>query len=478
MNPELSWYQSVGGNRSFLQHQVPSPEEISRRLRPLEQVRRLIVHHSGFTSGNAHLLRWYHQRANAWADVGYHYIIGNGRGGHSSNGGIEEGRDPAFQGAHVKGHNDDSLGICLIDNADHFRKNPPSARQQLALENLLVHLMSLHGGPLQVLRHSDLARKSCPGTGVPLEDIRDRALRRLDTRVTASPRRVTLDLRRLFRSGDWDWRRPGAALPHLQSLGVDRLVLPHHWRDGAWEAPEAIRSWVQMAHDEGWPVLVYTGPFGTERPQDLPSNPAWEEWLQRDGEGRPATYGGMLMFCPSAPYWLEHRLPVIRDLLDRVPLDGVFFDIPWFMAGACHCSRCRSPLVHKKSLLSRSERAVRSALARGILALRRQHPRLWVVANVGAPGVWEIPEKGATPRSLSGLCDELVVELSTGRNGLGMAHVHRALQNTGAGAPGCYLSHACLPGTGTVGPGAGVGRWASGLVDDQNEGVPFEPTIP
>jgi len=45
-------------------------------------------------------------RARGFKDVGYHYFI-------QKNGTVQFGRKPDVEGAHVLGHNKDSIGICL-----------------------------------------------------------------------------------------------------------------------------------------------------------------------------------------------------------------------------------------------------------------------------------------------------------------------------------------------------------------------------
>lgn len=54
--------------------------------------------------GAADIDRWH--RAQGWACIGYHYVI-------RRDGTIEEGREEDAIGAHVSGHNTNSVGICL-----------------------------------------------------------------------------------------------------------------------------------------------------------------------------------------------------------------------------------------------------------------------------------------------------------------------------------------------------------------------------
>ena len=50
-----------------------------------------------------------------WEGIGYHKVI-------KKNGDLENGRPEFWRGAHVYGHNHESLGICLIGKGN-FNKN-------------------------------------------------------------------------------------------------------------------------------------------------------------------------------------------------------------------------------------------------------------------------------------------------------------------------------------------------------------------
>lgn len=49
--------------------------------------------------------QWHKERG--WSDIGYHFVI-------TRMGDVQEGRSIARRGAHAKGHNHDSIGICII----------------------------------------------------------------------------------------------------------------------------------------------------------------------------------------------------------------------------------------------------------------------------------------------------------------------------------------------------------------------------
>jgi N-acetylmuramoyl-L-alanine amidase len=128
---------------------------------PLEAVRRLVVHHSATDDGSAQLFRLLHRGVFGWADVGYHYVIGNGT--WSPDGCVEEGRPAGKAGAHARGHNFDSVGICLVGNFEDWE---PTPAQLESLSALLRKLMPASGlSPSDVRLHRELPgmKTACPG---------------------------------------------------------------------------------------------------------------------------------------------------------------------------------------------------------------------------------------------------------------------------------------------------------------------------
>ena len=121
----------------------------------------LIVVHCSATPPDmdidANTIRDWHVNGNGWSDIGYHYVI-------KRNGDIEKGRPDHISGAHVKGHNKGSLGICLVGGVD--KDNKPDCNftqnQFYALEVLLSRLKDDHNNP-EIVGHRDLDRgKACP----------------------------------------------------------------------------------------------------------------------------------------------------------------------------------------------------------------------------------------------------------------------------------------------------------------------------
>ena len=84
-----------------------------------------IVVHSSATKPSMDIgvdeIRQWHL-ARKFRDVGYHYII-------RRCGEIELGRNISETGAHVRGHNKHSIGICMVGGLDEHGKAAPSFTQ-------------------------------------------------------------------------------------------------------------------------------------------------------------------------------------------------------------------------------------------------------------------------------------------------------------------------------------------------------------
>ena len=95
--------------------------------------------------------QWHKERG--WSGIGYHYVI-------TVAGDIEKGRSDERIGAHVKGHNTTSVGICMI-GCDKF-----NTVQWTAL-GLLVAELNTKYDIVKVCGHRDFdSHKTCPNFDV------------------------------------------------------------------------------------------------------------------------------------------------------------------------------------------------------------------------------------------------------------------------------------------------------------------------
>jgi N-acetyl-anhydromuramyl-L-alanine amidase AmpD len=106
--------------------------------------------------------RWH--RARGWSDIGYHYVI-------DRDGKISVGRPVEKTGAHVKGHNRGTIGVCLLgghgSSADDEFSDNFTISQDKALWSFLADLKQKHS-ITKVSGHNQYAPKACPGFNVPI----------------------------------------------------------------------------------------------------------------------------------------------------------------------------------------------------------------------------------------------------------------------------------------------------------------------
>ena len=101
--------------------------------------------------------QWHKDRG--FDDIGYHYVI-------DLDGTIEKGGDEGLVGAHCKGHNATSIGICYVGGCDKNMKpkdtrTPEQKRSMLSLVRKLVNKYKIPVS--QIWAHHDFDKhKGCP----------------------------------------------------------------------------------------------------------------------------------------------------------------------------------------------------------------------------------------------------------------------------------------------------------------------------
>ena len=151
----------------------------------MRTIRQIVIHGSASRFGNALLIdRWHKEKG--WPCIGYHYVICNGYphpGGQyqpQGDGAVEHGRKLEDVGSHVKGHNQDTVGICLIGDSAPGAGKPPYTLPQLRALRGLVHWLAQElaakGQPVtiqDVVGHCELdpaGKPHCPG--LPMDTLR------------------------------------------------------------------------------------------------------------------------------------------------------------------------------------------------------------------------------------------------------------------------------------------------------------------
>lgn len=128
----------------------------------MRDITRIILHCTATPEGrdvSADTIRDWHL-ARGWSDIGYHYVV-------RLDGSIERGRDLDVVGAHVRGHNKDSIGLVYVGgtDADGNPKDTITDAQIFGVYKLVVSLRNLFG-PLTLHGHNEFSSKACPSFDV------------------------------------------------------------------------------------------------------------------------------------------------------------------------------------------------------------------------------------------------------------------------------------------------------------------------
>jgi N-acetylmuramoyl-L-alanine amidase len=133
-----------------------------RPTKPRRHTDYIVIHCSATTAnqdvGVREIDLWHRKRS--FLCIGYHKVI-------RRNGTIEDGRDLDVIGAHVEGHNHNSIGICMAGGVDANdiakAENNFTPEQWTSLESLVRELRVLYP-TAEVLGHRDFpnVQKACP----------------------------------------------------------------------------------------------------------------------------------------------------------------------------------------------------------------------------------------------------------------------------------------------------------------------------
>lgn len=134
--------------------------------------RHIVIHHTASSAGSVESIHEAHI-GRGWDGIGYHFLIGNGKG-------MDDGEIQStfrwreqIHGAHAKSpgneYNEYGIGICLVGN---FEETQPSEAQLASVKRLvsvLKHEYQLSDS--QVIGHRDVKATACPGKNFPIGEI-------------------------------------------------------------------------------------------------------------------------------------------------------------------------------------------------------------------------------------------------------------------------------------------------------------------
>ena len=129
-------------------------------MRPITEI---IIHCTATEEGKDYkaddIRRWHTlppPRGNGWKDIGYHYVI-------DIDGTIEPGRPLDQIGAHCKGHNQNTVGICYVGGKRNGKAaDTRNGHQDFSLRCVIKWLKAKYPTITKVSGHRDYSDKACP----------------------------------------------------------------------------------------------------------------------------------------------------------------------------------------------------------------------------------------------------------------------------------------------------------------------------
>lgn len=126
----------------------------------MRRIDKIIIHSSAtppdMDIGVPEIDEWH--KARQFSQIGYHFVI-------RRNGVIEKGRPVCAVGAHARGHNLHSIGICWVGGYNNIEEKQPEDNRTNEQKHSMVKLIKalqivFHIG--DILGHRDVKNTDCP----------------------------------------------------------------------------------------------------------------------------------------------------------------------------------------------------------------------------------------------------------------------------------------------------------------------------
>lgn len=129
----------------------------------MRSINRIVVHYTATPHDRELTVKEIDQwhRSRGFNKIAYHYVI-------YLDGSVHSGRKEAEVGAHVRGYNQNSIGVCYVGGLKAGAKggsNTMNEAQEAALVTLIKDLLVRYPSAV-VVGHKDLTATQCPGFDV------------------------------------------------------------------------------------------------------------------------------------------------------------------------------------------------------------------------------------------------------------------------------------------------------------------------
>lgn len=146
---------------------------------PIHPWQWIVIHHSGYRSGDTASIDASHVHDRKWDGIGYHFVVGNGspmprgRVDATWRWKAQQHGAHAGSGAQQSAYNRDGIGICLIGNYDEQTLDAVVERRLTELCAVLVERCPALS-PSRIVGHRDVPGKetACPGRAIDIGRLR------------------------------------------------------------------------------------------------------------------------------------------------------------------------------------------------------------------------------------------------------------------------------------------------------------------
>jgi len=150
------------------------------------------------------------------------------------------------------------------------------------------------------------------------------------------------DLKKLIES--WEKLDPDVV------VGTARTHVGKWFCDVGWggmhkglKGADQLKALSQYARSKGKPIIAYFSVVYDKAIYD--EHP---DWRQINADGSPISkslergwwHTGAVVVCPNSPY-KDYLISMIKQLLKTQDIDGIWFDMIWFLEKPCYCASCR-----------------------------------------------------------------------------------------------------------------------------------------
>lgn len=144
----------IGLNIVDLAGKLPTAAGKSYKNRSVQDIRRVVFHHSATVSGSPEGFARYHVEQHGWPGIGYHFVIGQ-------DGTVYRCNPDDKISYHCSGQNGHSIGVCLVGN---FELSPPTPAQLKSASGLMRVITAKYEWVDKTpYGHKDFSSTNCPG---------------------------------------------------------------------------------------------------------------------------------------------------------------------------------------------------------------------------------------------------------------------------------------------------------------------------